>query len=103
MDGCGIDSTPCGAGVVRSHNDGDMRMKLTNLLLLAALLAAGTVQAQSQAPAQGRMTPEQHAKAQACEAEMKQFCAGKQGQAATQCLQANESKLSPQCKAQVSK
>jgi hypothetical protein len=49
------------------------------------------------------MSPEQHARAQACEAEMKQLCAGKQGQAAKECLQSNESKLSPKCKAQVSK
>ena len=78
-------------------------MKPTSMLVLAALLAAGTVHAQSQAPAQGRMTPEDHARAEACKTEMKQLCAGKQGHAATQCLQSNESKLSPQCKAQVSK
>jgi hypothetical protein len=87
-------------------------MKSTSLMLIAALLAAGSVQAQSQAPtqgrmtpeapAQGRMTPEQHARAQACEAEMKQLCAGKTGQAAKECLQSNSSKLSPKCKAQVS-
>ena len=80
-----------------------MLMKSTPLLLLAALLAAGTVQAQSQAPTQGRMTPEEHARAQACETEMKQLCAGKTGQAAKECLQSISSKLSPQCKAQVSK
>jgi hypothetical protein len=80
-----------------------MHMKLTSLLLLAALLAAGSVQAQSQTPGQGRMTPEEHARAQACETEMKQLCSGKQGQAAKECLQSNASKLSPQCKAQVSK
>lgn len=78
-------------------------MRSMPLLLLAAVLAAGAVQAQSQAPTQGRMTPEEHATAKACETEMKQLCAGKQGQAAMQCLQTNESKLSPKCKAQVSK
>jgi hypothetical protein len=80
-------------------------MKSTSLMLIAALLAAGSVQAQSQAPGQGggqRLSPEQHARAQACEAEMKQFCAGKTGQAAKECLQSNSSKLSPKCKAQVS-
>jgi hypothetical protein len=85
-----------------SNNDGDKLMKPTPLLLLAALLAAGSVQAQPQA-AQGKMSPEEHARAQACEKEMKHLCAGKQGQAAKECLQSNESKLSPQCKAQVSK
>jgi hypothetical protein len=78
-------------------------MKPTTLLLLTALLAAGNVQAQYQAPTQGRMTPEEHARAKACETEMKQLCAGKQGQAAKECLQSNQSKLSPNCKAQVSK
>jgi len=74
-------------------------MKSTSLLLLAALLAAGSVHAQ--APAQGgggRVTPEERAKAKACEKEMQHLCAGKQGQAAKDCLQSNESKLSSQCK-----
>ncbi len=75
-------------------------MKPTPLLFFAALLAVGSVQAQ--AP-QGRMTPQEHARAEACKAEMQHMCAGKEGQAAKECLQANESKLSPQCKAQVSK
>jgi hypothetical protein len=80
-------------------------MKSTSLMLIVALLAAGSVQAQSQVPGQGagqRVSPEQHAKANACEAEMKQLCSGKTGQAATQCLQSNSSKLSPKCKTQVS-
>jgi hypothetical protein len=76
-------------------------MKSTSLMLIAALLAAGSVQAQSQAPGQ-RVNPEEHARASACETEMKQLCAGKTGQAAKECLQSNSSKLSPKCKAQVS-
>jgi len=79
-------------------------MKSTSLLLLAALLAAGSVQAQTQAPAQGgggRVTPEERARAKACEKEMQHLCAGKQGQAAKDCLQSNESKLSSQCKGQL--
>ena len=78
-------------------------MKHTPLLLLAALLAAGSVPAQSQTPPHGRMTPEEHARAEACKTEMQHLCAGKEGQAATECPKSNESKLSPQCKAQVSK
>jgi hypothetical protein len=78
-------------------------MRSTSLLLLAALLATGSVQAQSQAPTQGRMSPEEHARAKACETEMKQLCAGKTGQAAKECLQSNSSKLSGKCKEQVSK
>ena len=80
-------------------------MKSTSLMLIAALLAVGSVQAQSQAPtpaAGERLSPEQHARAKACEAEMKQLCAGKTGQAAKECLQSNSNKLSPKCKAQVS-
>lgn len=82
-------------------------MKSLSLLLIAALLAAGSAQAQAQyqapTPAAGeRLSPEQHARAKACEAEMKQLCAGKTGQAAKECLQSNSSKLSPKCKAQVS-
>jgi hypothetical protein len=72
-------------------------MNSTSLLLLAALLAAGSVQAQSQAPTQGGATP-QGERARLCEKELKHLCAGKQGQAAKECLQANESKLSAQCK-----
>ena len=79
-------------------------MTRTSLLLLATLLAAGTLQAQTQPQAPGgRMTPEEHARAKACQTEMKQLCAGKTGQDAKSCLQTNESKLSPQCKAQVPK
>ncbi len=78
-------------------------MKSTPLLLLAFVLAAGSVQAQTPTPNQGRMTPEEHARAKACETEMRRLCSGKQGQAAKDCLQSNESKLSPQCKGQVSK
>jgi hypothetical protein len=79
-------------------------MKFTSLLLLAALLAAGSLQAQTQAPTPGgggRMSPEEHARAKACEKEMQHLCAGKQGQAAKECLQANEGKLSSQCKGQL--
>ena len=73
-------------------------IKSTSLLLLAALLAAGSAQAQSQAPTQGGVTPHERERARLCEKELKHLCAGKQGQAAKECLQANESKLSSQCK-----
>jgi hypothetical protein len=74
-------------------------------MLIAALLAAGSVQAQPQAPTPGagqRVSPEAHARASACEAEIKRFCAGKTGQAAKECLQSNSSKLSPKCKTEIS-
>jgi len=80
-------------------------MKSTSLMLLAALLATGSVQAQSQPSTAGgaqRVSPEERARVSACESEMKQLCAGKTGQAAKECLQSNSSKLSPKCKAHVS-
>jgi hypothetical protein len=77
-----------------------MLTKLTSLLLMAALVAAGSVQAQTQGE---KISPEERARARACETEMKQMCAGKTGQAAKECLQSNSSKLSPKCKEQVSK
>jgi hypothetical protein len=83
-----------------SYQDGDTIMNSTPLLLLTVLLVAGSVQAQ--AP-QVRMTPEEHARAEACKTEMQHMCAGKTGQAAKEYLQSNESKISPKCKAQVSK
>jgi hypothetical protein len=77
-------------------------MKLISLALVAAFAVAGS--AQAQAPSQGQtLSPDQHARAEACKDEMKSLCAGKQGQEATQCLQANSSKLSPKCKESVSK
>jgi hypothetical protein len=75
-------------------------MKPTSILLIAALLAAGSGQAQPQGE---RISPEERARARACETEMKQLCAGKTGQAAKECLQSNSSKLSGKCKEQVSK
>jgi hypothetical protein len=70
-------------------------VKPTSLLLIAALLAAGSVQAQTQG--QG-ISPQERERARLCEKELKHLCAGKTGQAAKECLQANESKLSSQCK-----
>jgi hypothetical protein len=75
-------------------------MKLTSVLMIAGLLVAGSVEAQTQGE---RISPEERARARACETEMKQLCAGKTGQAAKECLQSNSSKLSSKCKEQVSK
>ena len=77
-----------------------MSMRTMALMLLVDLLAAGSVQAESP---QGRVTPEEHARAQACKTEMQHLCAGKEGKAAKECLQGNESKLSLRCKEHVSK
>ena len=79
-------------------------MKLTSLLSTLALLASFSVWSQTPPPGGDHVvSPEERATAKACEAEMRQFCSGKQGQAATECLRSNASKLSPRCKGQVSK
>jgi hypothetical protein len=75
-------------------------MKLTPLVLITALLAAGSVQAQTQGQ---RISPEERERARLCETEMKHLCAGKTGQAAKECLQSNSSKLSGKCKEHISK
>ena len=56
-------------------------MKLISLALIAAFAVAGSAQAQAPTPAQGQtLSPEQHARAEACKDEMKSLCSGKQGQ-----------------------
>jgi hypothetical protein len=72
-------------------------MKVTTLVLLAALVVGVC----SQAQAQRREVNSQVA--QACKAELQQLCQGQKGKEAEQCLKNNESKLSAQCKGAVSK
>ncbi len=71
-------------------------MKVTTLVLMAAVVAGVCAQAQ----AQRREINSQVA--QACKAELQQLCQGQKGQAAEQCLKNNESKLSSQCKGAIS-
>jgi hypothetical protein len=78
-------------------------MKSTSLFFIIALLAASAAWSQTSPPGEHAVSPQERATAKACEAEMRQFCAGKQGQAATECLRSNASKLSPRCKGEVSK
>jgi hypothetical protein len=79
-------------------------MKLTHLVLFAAGLAGGYVQAQTTAPSQA-MTPahEDRAVARACKADAQHLCAGKTGQEAQQCLKSNADKVSANCKEAMSK
>jgi hypothetical protein len=83
-------------------------MELRSPALAVALLALASAQALAQgqqAPPQGphgRLAVNQSI-ASACKTELQQLCQGKTGQAAQQCLQSNESKLSSQCKGAVSK
>jgi hypothetical protein len=72
-------------------------MKVTTLVLAAALVAGVC----SQAEAQRREVNSQVA--QACKAELQQLCQGQKGKEAEQCLKNNESKLSSDCKGAISK
>ena len=72
-------------------------MKMTAFVLVAALVAGLSTQAQ----AQRREVNSQVA--QACKAELQQLCQGQKGKEAEQCLKNNESKLSSDCKGAVSK
>jgi hypothetical protein len=77
-------------------------MKLDALLLVAALSAAGCLQAQT--PPSGGSPPSSDRQAahaamlQACDADIKSLCAGKQGREVTMCLRSNTDKLSGGCK-----
>lgn len=75
-------------------------MKLTYVVLISALVFGGYAQAQRQRAAP---TQQQQDVAQACKDEAQHLCAGKTGQAAQQCLQANQAKLSSNCKNAMSK
>ena len=72
-------------------------MKLTSLVLIAALLAGASAQVQAQ---RGEHINSQVA--QACKTELQQLCQGQKGKEAEQCLKNNESKLSSQCKGAIS-
>lgn len=75
-------------------------MKLTYVVLIGAFVLGGYAQAQRQHAAP---TQQQQEVAQACRAEAQHLCAGKTGQEAQQCLQANQAKLSSNCKNAMSK
>jgi hypothetical protein len=70
-------------------------MKLTSLVLLAALVAGASIQVQAAERANSQAT-------EACKTELQQLCQGQKGQQAEQCLKNNESKLSAQCKGAIS-
>ena len=72
-------------------------MKVTTLVLMAALVVGVCTQAQAQRREVNKQV------AEACKAELQQLCQGQKGKEAEQCLKNNESKLSAQCKGAVSK
>jgi hypothetical protein len=75
-------------------------MKPIYLVLVTSLLAGNYALAQTQTPEQRREAAK--AVASACKTDIQQLCNGKTGQAAQQCLQANEQKLSSECKSAMS-
>jgi hypothetical protein len=80
-------------------------MKLDALLLVAALAAAGSVQAQTPSSGSPPSADRQAARAamlQACDAD-KSLCADKQGREVMMCLHSNADKLSAGCKDAMSK
>jgi len=72
-------------------------MRLVYVALIAACVAGGYAQAQTQ---QGR---EDRAVARLCKDDAQHLCAGKSGQALEQCLKSNQAQLSANCKEAVSK
>jgi hypothetical protein len=80
-------------------------MKLDALLLVAALAAAGSVQAQtpSSAPPSADRQAARAAMLQACDADIKSLCADKQGREVMMCLHSNADKLGAGCKDAMSK
>jgi Ni/Co efflux regulator RcnB len=72
-------------------------MRLTSILLIAALVAGTYADAQTAGESrreERRASPAE----QACKSEIQQYCQGQTGQQAEQCLKNNQSKLSSQCK-----
>jgi hypothetical protein len=81
-------------------------MQLSALLLVAALAAAGSVQAQTPGggspPSAGREAA-RAAVLKACDADIKSLCANQQGRQVMMCLRNNADKLGADCKDAMSK
>jgi cytochrome c556 len=77
-------------------------MKLRIALTLAALACAGSAFAQPPAPTP-EMQAARQAMMQACSADMKTLCDGKQGREMMQCMRENADKTSAPCKDAMSK
>ena len=81
-------------------------MRRTSLLLIAALVAGGSVQAQTQTPTPAPTPAAQpsgwqaalKAVTEACKGETPQLCPGVSTETALACLQTNIGKLTPGCK-----
>ena len=77
-------------------------MKLRIAITLAALAVAGSAFAQPPAGGGSAPSPEmqaaRQAMRQACAADMKTLCDGKEGREAMMCMRENAEKVSPPCK-----
>ena len=79
-------------------------MKLKILIALGVLAAGGAAFAQQPGGGAGGATPDpRQAMRQACAADFKTLCDGKDGREAFMCLRENIEKASPACKDAVSK
>jgi hypothetical protein len=82
-------------------------MKLTPMIMLAALAAASVASAQPQGGGGGAPSPEvqaaRDAMRQACAADVKTLCDGKQGREMMMCMRDNAEKLSGPCKEAMSR
>jgi len=84
-------------------------MKLSIMAAVAALAVGGTAFAQQPAPGGGgggaspEMAAARQAMREACAADFKTLCDGKQGREAFMCLRENADKASPACKDAMSK
>jgi hypothetical protein len=75
-------------------------MRLTSIVVIAALASGICAQTQAQTPGESRREERRASPAeQACKTEIQQLCQGQKGQQAEQCLRNNQAKLSSQCKA----
>ena len=74
-------------------------MRLTYIVVIAALAAGICAETQAQTPGESRREQRhQSPTEQACKGDIQQLCKGQTGQQAEQCLKNNQANLSSQCK-----
>ena len=78
-------------------------MKLQALIFIAALAGAGAAYAQGGGAPSPEAQAARAAMQKACAADTATLCAGKTGREINQCLRQNSDKVSPDCKAAMSK
>lgn len=78
-------------------------MKVSSILLVASLLAAAAVQAQTPPAPSPEQQAARDAARKACAADVQSLCADKKGHEAMMCLRSNSDKVSAGCKDAMSK